>query len=45
MRKTPDQKIMDLEAYIKLLGMQKTLLVKQALLTDSNAVIFDMTII
>lgn len=44
MPKSPEQKIMELEARVKLLEKQKTLLEQQAHVADSKAIIFDMMI-
>ena len=44
MPKSPAQKIMELEAKVKLLEKQKNLLEKQAHIADSKAIIFDMMI-
>ena len=44
MPKSPDQKIMELEAKVKLLEKQKALLVRQAYVADKKAIIFDMMI-
>ena len=44
MEKTPDHKIMELEAKVKLLEKQKSLLEQQAHIADSKAIIFDMMI-
>jgi transposase-like protein len=44
MPKSPEQRIMELEAKVKLLEKQKALLEQQAHVSDSKAVIFDMMI-
>lgn len=44
MPKSPEQKIMELEARVKLLEKQKALLEQRAHLADSKAIIFDMMI-
>ncbi len=44
MPKTPEQKIMELEAKVKLLEKQKSFLEHQAQVSDKKAVIFDMMI-
>lgn len=44
MPKSPEQRIMELEAKVKLLEKQKTLLEQQAHIADSKAIIFDMMI-
>lgn len=44
MPKSPEQKIMELEARVKLLEKQKNLLEQQAHIADSKAIIFDMMI-
>lgn len=44
MEKSPDHKIMELEAKVKLLEKQKSLLEQQAHIADSKAIIFDMMI-
>lgn len=44
MPKTPEQRIMELEAKVKLLEKQKTLLEHQAETSDQKAIIFDMMI-
>ena len=44
MPKSPEQKIMELEAQVKLLQKQKALLEKQAYVADKKAIIFDMMI-
>ncbi len=44
MPKTPEQKIMELEAKVKLLEKQKTFLEQQAFVADKKAIIFDMMI-
>lgn len=44
MEKTSDQRIMELEAKVKLLEKQKKLLEKQANHSDKKAIIFDMMI-
>lgn len=44
MPNTPEQKIMELEAKVKLLEKQKALLEHQAHVTDKKAIIFDMMI-
>ena len=44
MRKSPEQKIMELEAQVKLLEKQKTFLEQQAFVADKKAIIFDMMI-
>src|SRR5690554_7915523 len=41
MPKSPEQKIMELEAQVKLLQKQKTFLEKQAYVADKKAIIFD----
>src|SRR6218665_3717868 len=44
MPKSPEQKIMELEAKVKLLEKQKLFLEQQAHVADSKAIIFDMMI-
>lgn len=44
MPKTPEQKIMELEAKVKLLEKQKAYLEQQAFVADKKAIIFDMMI-
>ena len=44
MPKSPEQKIMELEAQVKLLEKQKAFLEQQAYVADKKAVIFDMMI-
>ena len=44
MAKSPEQKIMELEAKVKLLEKQKAFLEQQAHVSDSKAIIFDMMI-
>ena len=44
MPKTPEQKIIELEAKVKLLEKQKALLEQQVNFTDKKAIIFDMLI-
>lgn len=44
MSKTPEQKIMELEAKVKLLQKQKAHLEQQAFVSDKKAIIFDMMI-
>jgi transposase-like protein len=44
MPKSPEQRIMELEAKIKLLEKQKSFLEQQAHVSDSKAIIFDMMI-
>jgi transposase len=44
MPKSPEQKIMELEAQVKLLEKQKAFLEQQAHVSDSKAIIFDMMI-
>ena len=44
MPKSPEQKIMELEAKVKLLEKQKTFLEQQAFVADKKAIIFDMMI-
>ena len=44
MQKTPEQRIMELEAKVKLLEKQKTQLENQNHISDSKAIIFDMMI-
>lgn len=44
MRKSPEQKIMELEAKVKLLEKQKAFLEQQAFVADKKAIIFDMMI-
>lgn len=44
MPKSPEQKIMELEAQVKLLEKQKALLVREAYVADKKAIIFDMMI-
>jgi len=44
MAKTPEQRIMELEAEVNLLKKQKTFLEKQAYVADKKAIIFDMMI-
>lgn len=44
MPKSPEQKIMELEAQVKLLEKQKTFLEQQAFVADKKAIIFDMMI-
>jgi transposase-like protein len=44
MRKSPEQKIMELETQVKLLEKQKAFLEQQAFVADKKAIIFDMMI-
>jgi transposase-like protein len=44
MTKTPEQKIMELEAQVKLLEKQKAFLERQAFVADKKAILFDMMI-
>ena len=44
MSKGPEQKIMELEAKVKLLERQKSFLEQQAFVADKKAIIFDMMI-
>lgn len=44
MSKSPEQKIMELEAKVKLLEKQKAFLEHQAFVADKKAIIFDMMI-
>jgi transposase len=44
MPKTPEQKIMELEAKVKLLEKQKSFLEHQAYVSDKKAILFDMMI-
>ncbi|UFH30948.1 hypothetical protein LNP04_02740 [Chryseobacterium sp. C-71] len=44
MQKTPEQRIMELEAEVKLLEKQKALLERQAYIADKKAIFFDMMI-
>ena len=44
MPKSPEQKIMELEAKVKLLEKQKSFLEEQVHVSDSKAIIFDMMI-
>jgi len=44
MPKTPEQRIMELEAEVKLLQKQKAFLENQAYVSDKKAIIFDMMI-
>ena len=44
MPKSPEQKIMELEAQVKLLQKQKAFLEKQSYVADKKAIIFDMMI-
>ena len=44
MSKGPEQKIMELEAKVKLLEKQKSFLEQQAFVADKKAIIFDMMI-
>lgn len=44
MPKSPEQKIMELEAQVKLLEKQKSFLEQQAFIADKKAIIFDMMI-
>ena len=44
MPKSPEQKIMELEAKVKLLEKQKSFLEQQVHIADSKAIIFDMMI-
>lgn len=44
MPKTPEQKIMELEAQVKLLEKQKAFLERQAEVADKKVIIFDMMI-
>jgi transposase-like protein len=44
MPKTPEQKIMELEAQVKLLEKQKAFLEQQAYVSDKKAILFDMMI-
>ncbi len=44
MAKTPEQRIMELEAEVNVLKKQKAFLEKQAYVADKKAIIFDMMI-
>ena len=44
MPKTPEQKIMELEAKVKLLEKQKAFLERQSYVADKKAILFDMMI-
>ena len=44
MSKSPEQKIMELEAQVKLLEKQKALLEREAYVADKKVIIFDMMI-
>lgn len=44
MPKSPEQRIMELEAQVKLLEKQKSFLEQQAFVADKKAIIFDMMI-
>ena len=44
MKKSPEQKILELEAKVKLLEKQKALLENQSKIADQKAIIFDMMI-
>jgi transposase len=44
MAKSPEQRILELEAKVKLLEKQKALLERQNYIADSKAIIFDMMI-
>ncbi|MNE21809.1 hypothetical protein D3C80_1149870 [compost metagenome] len=44
MPKTPEQKILELEAKVKLLEKQKATLERQAYVADKKVIIFDMMI-
>lgn len=44
MAKTPEQRIMELEAEVNVLKKQKTFLERQAYIADKKAIIFDMMI-
>lgn len=44
MEKTPEQRIMELEAEVKLLEKQKAFLEKQAYIADKKVIFFDMMI-
>ena len=44
MAKLPEQKIMELEALVKLLEKQKAFLERQAFVADKKAILFDMMI-
>ena len=44
MSKSPEQKIMELEAQVKLFEKQKALLEQQAFVADKKSIIFDMMI-
>lgn len=44
MQKTPEQRIMELEAEVKLLKKQKASLERQAYIADKKAIFFDMMI-
>jgi transposase-like protein len=44
MPKSPEQKIMELQAKVRLLEKQKTFLEQQAFVADKKAIIFDMMI-
>ena len=44
MPKSPEQKIMELEAQVKLLEKQKAFVKQQAFVADKKAIIFDMMI-
>ncbi|WP_228459237.1 hypothetical protein [Chryseobacterium carnipullorum] len=44
MKKTPEQRIMELEAEVKLLEKQKAFLERQAYIADKKVIFFDMMI-
>ena len=44
MQKTPEQRIMELEAIVKLLEKQKALLEREAYIADKKVIFFDMMI-
>lgn len=44
MQKTPEQRIMELEAEVKVLEKQKALLERQSYIADKKAIFFDMMI-
>ena len=45
MQKTPEQRIIELEAEVKLLEKQKALLEREAYIADKKVIFFDMMII
>jgi transposase len=44
MAKTPEQKMMELEAQVRLLEKQKKFLERQAFIADKKSILFDMMI-